>query len=520
MDERIIKIMVVDDDPFVRELLSTILEGSGYAIVTAENGLDALENYRKDPTIDLIVSDVNMPEMDGIQLIKTLREQHLDVPIIMVTSVSSISVAVDALSSGAIDYVLKDEGIQETINITVKRALEKHQLKLQNIQLLADLAAKTSEQEDTLSYLTAIINNMPDGLLVTNAQSRITLANPAIVKMFGLPDTNLVGRDCDELFKDKFQEMQQHFCAMGEAPMTTSVELTGGRIGSAVGAVISKKQTASGKAEERIGNLVIVRDVTSEKEIDRMKDDFISTVSHELRTPLTSVLGFTKVIRKKLEEVIFPLLPTGDPKLERTVSQVLESIRVIVVEGERLTNLINDVLDLSKMEAGKIEWKYEPVSVEELLDRSTDATAALFDQKGVELIKVVAEGLPPVACDKDRIIQVGINLLSNAIKFTDKGTVIIRAERATGVPEAVKISVLDTGIGISEEDRRQVFEKFKQVGDALTDRPKGTGLGLPICKQIVEYHGGSIQVDPRPGGGSIFSFVLPCTPSCLVHAKA
>ena len=509
MDTHSIKIMVVDDDPFVRELLSTILEGSGYGIVTAENGLDALEKYRNDPTIDLIVSDVNMPEMDGIQLIKTLREQHLDVPIIMVTSVSSISVAVDALSSGAIDYVLKDEGIQETINITVKRALEKHQLKLQNIQLLADLAAKTSEQEDTLSYLTAIINNMPDGLLVTNAQSRITLANPAIVKMFGLPDTNLVGWDCDELFKDKFQEMQQHFCAMAETPITTSVELTGGRIGSAVGAVIRKKQTASGKTEERIGNLVIVRDVTSEKEIDRMKDDFISTVSHELRTPLTSVLGFTRVIRKKLEEVIFPLLPTGDPKLERTVSQVLESIRVIVLEGERLTNLINDVLDLSKMEAGKIEWKCEPVNVEELLDRSTDATAALFDQKGVELIKVIAEDLPIVHCDKDRIIQVGINLLSNAVKFTDHGTVIIRAERATGVPEAVKISVLDTGIGISEEDRRQVFEKFRQVGDTLTDRPKGTGLGLPICKQIVEYHGGTIQVDARHGGGSIFSFVLP-----------
>jgi len=124
MDTHSIKIMVVDDDPFVRELLSTILEGSGYRIVTAENGLDALDKYRNDPTIDLIVSDVNMPEMDGIQLIKTLREQHLDVPIIMVTSVSSISVAVDALSSGAIDYVLKDEGIQETINITVKRALE------------------------------------------------------------------------------------------------------------------------------------------------------------------------------------------------------------------------------------------------------------------------------------------------------------------------------------------------------------------------------------------------------------
>ena len=127
------KILIVDDDVFVLEMLSSILESSGYLIETAGNGLQAIEKYRADPSISLIVSDVNMPEMDGIQLIKELRRNDLDVPIIMVTSVGSISVAVDALSSGAIDYVLKDEGIQETINITVKRALAKHQLKLQNL---------------------------------------------------------------------------------------------------------------------------------------------------------------------------------------------------------------------------------------------------------------------------------------------------------------------------------------------------------------------------------------------------
>ncbi|OGU13902.1 MAG: hypothetical protein A2076_13330 [Geobacteraceae bacterium GWC2_53_11] len=511
-----IKILIVDDDIFVREMLSSILEGSGYTIVTAENGLEALEKCIADSTIDLIVSDVNMPEMDGIQLIKEIRRQGLDVPIIMVTGVSSISVAVDALSSGAIDYVLKDEGIEETINITVKRALAKHQLKLQNLQLIADLAAKTTEQEDTLSYLTAIINNMPDGLLVTNAQARITLANPALGRMFGVNEAGLLNMNCQEVSSGNLAPLFDMICSQLDHPVSVQVELEGGRTGSAVAAAISKKQTSSGRPDEFIGNLVIVRDVTSEKEIERMKDDFLSTVSHELRTPLTSVLGFTKVIRKKLEDVVFPQLRQNDVKTERTVQQINENIGIIISEGERLTTLINDVLDLSKMEAGKIEWKRECTPIPEILEQAIAATTSLFETKGIAIVNNIAEGLPSVSCDRDRIVQVVINLLSNALKFTDSGSVTVTARAASdsdspggSVQPSVMVSIVDTGIGIAEKDQQNVFEKFKQVGDTLTDRPKGTGLGLPICKQIVEHHGGEIWVKSCPGKGSRFSFILP-----------
>ena len=506
------KILIVDDDVFVLEMLSSILEASGYLIETALNGVEAIEKYISDPSIALIVSDVNMPEMDGIQLIKELRKKDLDVPIIMVTSVSSISVAVDALSSGAIDYVLKDEGIQETINITVRRALAKHQLKLQNLQLIADLAAKTAEQEDTLSYLTAIINNMPDGLLVTNAQSSITLANPAMGRMFGVAETGLVGKDCRDVFGDSLTPLLENICSNSESTYNAQLELHDDRTGSAVGASIRRKQNTTGKKDEFIGNLVIVRDVTLEKEIERMKDDFISTVSHELRTPLTSVLGFTKVIRKKLEEVVFPQLTNNDAKTEKTVTQVNENLRIIISEGERLTKLINDVLDLSKMEAGKIDWQREPVSISEILCQATAATSALFENKGISLIEDIAPELPIVTCDRDRILQVVINLLSNALKFTDSGSVTLKARSGDAGKNQVNsiiISIIDTGIGISAKDSLDVFEKFKQVGDTLTDRPKGTGLGLPICKQIVEHHGGRIWVESSPGKGSTFSFVLP-----------
>ena len=516
MNNTEIKILVVDDDPFVRDMLTMILEGSGYTIVTAENGLEALKMCIADSDIDLIVSDVNMPVMDGIQLIKEIRNYGLDVPIIMVTGVSSISVAVDALSSGAIDYVLKDEGIEETIIITVKRALAKHQIELQNKQLIADLAAKTTEQEYTLSNLTAIISNMPNGLLVTNAQSSITLANPAIGRMFGVNEADLLGKDCQSGFAGKLAPLFEMICVQSDEPVAIQMELDGGRLGSAVAAVIRKKQKNSEIPDEFIGNLVIVRDVTLEKEIERMKDDFLSTVSHELRTPLTSVLGFTKVIRKKLEEVIFPQLPSDDAKTDRTVQQINENIGIIISEGERLTTLINDVLDLSKMEAGKVEWKQEPALIQEIMEQAIAATTSLFENKGVTIVKDIVVDLPCISCDRDRIVQVVINLLSNALKFTDKGSIAVMVRRSTGndCPAEnghgfIVVSIVDPGIGIAGKDQENVFEKFRQVGDTLTDRPKGSGLGLPICKQIVEYHGGKIWVESELGKGSTFCFTLP-----------
>lgn len=150
-----------------------------------------------------------------------------------------------------------------------------------------------------------------------------------------------------------------------------------------------------------------------------MKTDFISTVSHELRTPLTSVLGFAKIIKKKLDETIFPLLSTDDKKVQRNIKQVGDNIDIIVSEGIRLTDLINDVLDIAKMEAGKIEWRMEPLQITEVVERAIAATSALFQHKDLELIHQIEAGLPEVLGDRDRLIQVVINLISNAVKFTD-----------------------------------------------------------------------------------------------------
>ena len=242
------------------------------------------------------------------------------------------------------------------------------------------------------------------------------------------------------------------------------------------------------------------------EEADAAKSAFLSTVSHELRTPLTSVLGFAKIIKKRLDDRIFPLVPTDDKKVVQTMQQVEDNLKVVVSEGERLTKLIDDVLDLAKIEAGKLEWHMEPTSVAEIIDRATAATASLFEHKGLRLVTDVTADLPVVTGDGDRLIQVVINLISNAVKFTDTGSVTCRATRRGG---EIVVSIIDTGLGIAPADQPKVFERFKQVGDTLTDKPKGTGLGLPICREIVEHHGGRVWVESELGKGSTFSFSLP-----------
>ena len=237
------------------------------------------------------------------------------------------------------------------------------------------------------------------------------------------------------------------------------------------------------------------------------KSAFLSTVSHELRTPLTSVLGFAKIIRKRLDEKIFPAVNKTDPKTEKTINQISENLQVVISEGERLTHLINDVLDLAKIEAGKMEWSQENVSMPEVAERAIAATTSLYEQKSLNLIKEINNNLPEITGDRDKLIQVIINLISNAVKFTDKGSITCRVYQEK---DEIIVSISDTGIGIAPEDFDAVFEQFKQVGgDTLTDKPKGTGLGLPICKEIVEHHGGRIWLESERRKGSTFSFALP-----------
>ncbi|MCW5752354.1 MAG: histidine kinase [Alphaproteobacteria bacterium] len=231
------------------------------------------------------------------------------------------------------------------------------------------------------------------------------------------------------------------------------------------------------------------------KELDRMKDDFISTVTHELRTPLTSIRSFSEILHDN------PAL-AGD--------QRQEFLAIIIRESERLTRLINQVLDLAKLEAGSMSWSLEQVDPAEVVREAVSATSQLFRDKRIPLEIQLDPAAPILWSDRDRLIQVIINLLSNAVKFcaADRDRVEVRLSRESA-GGGVVICVKDTGPGIPLHAQPTIFEKFQQIGDMLTAKPEGTGLGLAICRSIVERLGGRIWVSSRPGSGAEFCFRLP-----------
>ena len=202
------------------------------------------------------------------------------------------------------------------------------------------------------------------------------------------------------------------------------------------------------------------------EDADAAKSSFLSTVSHELRTPLTSVLGFAKIIRRRLEERLFPLVPEDDRKIQQTKHQVMDNLNVVVSEGERLTKLIDDVLDLAKIEAGKFTWNMESLSVQDVIERAMAATASLFEAKKLTLVQNIEPGLPDITGDRDRLIQVVINLISNAVKFTDSGSVTCAAGLRDG---DIVVSVTDSGIGISPGRSAESLREV-QAGGRHTDR--------------------------------------------------
>ncbi|MDY7040107.1 MAG: HAMP domain-containing sensor histidine kinase [Chloroflexota bacterium] len=240
------------------------------------------------------------------------------------------------------------------------------------------------------------------------------------------------------------------------------------------------------------------------KEADRLKSEFVANISHELRTPLNAIIGFTKVI---LNEIDGPLTDTQR-----------EDLTAIYSSAQHLLHLVNDILDLSKIGADKMELHQEWVDIKELVYGVMATTITLLGDKDIKLVEKVADDLPPVYVDRTRIRQVILNLLSNAAKFTERGTITLMVDRLVetvqspdgSYPELFLLfTVADTGIGIAPEDIPAALEEFRQVDSGLARQAEGTGLGLPISKRLVEMHGGRLWVESQVDIGSRFCFTLP-----------
>ena len=442
-------ILMVDDHPENLVALEAILASLGQNLVKATSGMEALRCLLYQD-FAVILLDVQMPGIDGFETATLIRQRPRSqfTPIIFITAINRSDTHVArGYSLGAVDYLFKP--IEPEILIS-------------KVSVFVTLHTKTAQ-----------VKRQAEQLEATNIEL----------------ETEIKSRQrAEELLRHAHDQLeikvQERTAALAKANELLKAEIA-----------------------ERVRTQQALQQAKEAAEVaNRTKSDFLSMVSHELRTPLTSVLGFAKIIKKKLDSTIFPEITTEDKKIPKAVKQVGDNINIIVSEGERLTALINDVLDLAKLEAGKIEWKSEPISVSQIIEQATAATLALFEAKKLKLFLELEEELPEIMGDRDRLIQVLINLISNAIKFTPEGSVICRVRRTEN---AIALSIIDSGIGIAESDQPQVFEQFRQIGNTLTDRPKGTGLGLPICKQIVEHHGGTIWVESELGKGSNFSFTLP-----------
>ncbi|MEW6087201.1 MAG: response regulator [bacterium] len=399
---------------------------------------------------------------------------------------------------------------------------------IEKIKLLTQLEKKNHELIKTTEYMKAILDNSADMIITTNSNAEIVEFNPAGERMLGYKKEEVCGTSVEKFYRhaeerrkilEKLQKKEQvanyetKLWTKGKKLLDISLSLSQlkDKEGCVIGTVgiskdISKQKQLEKKLRET--NKQLEQKIKEVQKIDQMKSDFLSVVSHELRTPLTSILGFAKMIQRRFIKEIIPAMNTQEAKISESVDKIQENLKIITSEGERLARLINNVLDLAKIEAGKMEWKIEPSRIEDICKTAMYAVSSLADHKKLAIKFDADENLPMVNVDKDRLIQVVTNLFSNAIKFTNTGAVTCTIRKTA---DKIEICIKDTGIGIRPEDIGKVFEKFKQVGegDTVSDKPKGTGLGLTICKEIIEALGGKIWVESVFTKGSSFIFTLP-----------
>lgn len=334
------------------------------------------------------------------------------------------------------------------------------------------------------SWLEAILHSTADGLIVFDQENHVTHINPAAEKLLGI-EKNQALQDhpsIGQLLAQDREKSRDEMPWVDEAYMESSSKT--------LKILTDPVLDEEGKL---LGYMKTLQDVTLEKEVDKMKTEFISTVSHELRTPLTSIKGYVDLI-----------LDGEAGEINEIQSEFLE---IVKQNNDRLVELINDLLDVSRMESGRVKMEKEPLWLPEIIREAVVSIENLAKNKDMSITLDIPEGLPLVLADRQRLLRILVNLLSNAIKYTQpKGKLFVSVKPQDGF---LATSVRDTGIGIPSEHLDRLFVKFYRVDSSLTSEIGGTGLGLAIVKSIVDLHGGQVWAESEVGKGSTFTFTLP-----------
>ena len=358
--------------------------------------------------------------------------------------------------------------------------------------MLDTLAASSGVVDAERRRLERVVSSADEGIVVVGADGAVQLFNPAAERLFGQRAAEVIGRPASGV-PFLAHESAHRRPASADARPEPIVRKEGERV---LSAMVSPLAADGGEAA---GGVWIVRDVTELARIDEMKNEFISIVSHELRTPLTAIKGFTDLILE------------GD--VGEVTAEQREFLEIVQANSDRLVALINDMLDISRIEAGRLRLDVAPLNLRAAIDHSVVSFRPMFDAKNLTVQTELAEDVPTVQADEARLQQILANLISNAVKYTPAGGwITIRANAAGG---QAAISVSDTGVGIPSDALPRLFSKFYRVDQAATAEIGGTGLGLSITKALVELHGGRITIASRPGAGTTVRFTLPRDGSAL-----
>ncbi len=366
-------------------------------------------------------------------------------------------------------------------------------------QITDQLQAKIHEVSEDRAQLLAMLTAMAEGVLVLDSDGRILQTNPALERMFGFQAEPSRGRRYDALFRDP--DLTRLIQDVLHQRISREQEL----VLPALGRTLRVEASAAGGQRAHEASAVLVfHDITNLRRLEMVRKDFVANVSHELRTPLTSIRGYVEALLDGTKD---------DPDMQT------EFLRVISTQAERLHLLLDDLLQLSRIESGAVAFKREAVRAEDVVARSVAIIHPLAEKKHHRIEVACAKNLPPVRGDEDRLVQVLTNLLDNAVKYTPDGGIISVTTQAggprpdgAGVGQTVEICVMDTGLGIPEADRPRIFERFYRVDKARSRDLGGTGLGLAIVKHIVEQHGGQVWVEGHAPSGSRFVVRLPAIP--------
>ncbi|MCJ8499275.1 ATP-binding response regulator [Desulfatitalea alkaliphila] len=484
-------VLVVDDEPRIRESLRRVLDPMGYCVRTAADGQAALAVLDREP-VAIVLLDLQLPDMHGMAILHRIRERYPHIVVIIITGFSTVQTAAEAMRSGAYDLLPKPFDPAQ-LRLAINRAREKmaleaeaRHLQQEKLRTLADLSLEQSR-------LRAILDTLPIGVLVTDNQGGVVLFNPTFASFMELPADTPPGRELARYVRD--DGLRSRIAALSGGCATdgeegTAYELcTGGET-----FLLARGRPVVGEQGQCLGAVVTLVDITAMKVLDRLRGEFVAKVSHELRSPLST-------IHEQLAMLLSDLVGQLSPSDAHLLSRAKEKTQGLIA-------LIGDLLDLSRIESGVVCRTPTAVQVEELLENIIVFlnTKAAAKQQTIALRRA-SSLLPAIQADPLALESIFGNLITNAVNYSPAGTTIeVTVQR---VDTQVQIAVRDEGFGIEARHLGKIFERFYRVKTEKTRYITGTGLGLPIVKGLVDALGGRITVESIPDKGSTFAVLLP-----------